>query len=92
MQAGDFQDVGRADFVTRFTAITVAIEEHSAMATVLYFPTRPAPAQEQAPTLRDILRSRGIESTGEERNRRRRERAAARHALPANASKEHPRN
>ena len=94
LRRGDFQEVGKLalDSVTRFTAITAAIKEHSAMATVLHFPTRRAPTQEQEPTLRDILRSRGIESTGEERNKKHRERAAAKHPLPTNASSEHPRN
>jgi hypothetical protein len=45
------------------------------MSTIIPFPTKVRVERTREPSLREILISRGIEPTGEERRRKRRERA-----------------
>jgi len=67
------QRISCALLVTELTAFTQARSEDPDMAHVIPFPRRAGPLVPREPTLREILLSRGIEPTGEERKRKRRE-------------------
>lgn len=70
----------RTNDVTGFTLKPAALPHHPLMARVIPFPKTYRQAAFREPTLREILVSRGIEPTGEERRRKAREHAARQRA------------
>jgi hypothetical protein len=74
--------------VTRVTSPNWSASDHHAMARVLYFPARSGVLSASEPSLREILRERGIEPTEDERRRKRREAAARRQMQPVQPTTE----